>query len=180
MQPYFIIEAEEQLDFSIAQFQDHIEQQKALAGLIKRIRESLDLDTIFQTTATEVRRLLNADRVGVFRFYPEKDWEGEFVSEDVAEGWASAIEQKVYDHCFGEQFAIHYSQGRIQAVADIFAAGLSPCHADILAKFQVRANLVIPLLKNKQLWGLLCIHQCSETRDWKTSEIEFVKIMPII
>ena len=73
MQPYFIIEAEEQLDFSIAQFQDHIEQQKALAGLIKRIRESLDLDTIFQTTATEVRRLLNADRVGVFRFYPEYD-----------------------------------------------------------------------------------------------------------
>ncbi|MDJ0774244.1 MAG: GAF domain-containing protein [Mastigocoleus sp. MO_167.B18] len=177
MQPYFIIEAEEQLDFSIAQFQDHIEQQKALAGLIKRIRESLDLDTIFQTTATEVRRLLNADRVGVFRFYPEKDWEGEFVSEDVPEGWASAIEQKVYDHCFGEQFAVHYAQGRIQAVADIYASGLSRCHEEILARFQVRANLVIPLLKNKQLWGLLCIHQCSETRDWKTSEIEFVKII---
>ncbi len=177
MQPYFIIEAEEQLDFSIAQFQDHIEQQKALAGLIKRIRESLDLDTIFQTTATEVRRLLNADRVGVFQFYPEKDWEGEFVFEDVAEGWASAIEQKVYDHCFGEQFAVHYSQGRIQAIADIYASGLSRCHEEILARFQVRANLVLPLLKNKQLWGLLCIHQCSETRDWKPSEIEFVKII---
>ena len=177
MQPYFIIEAEEQLDFSIAQFQDHVEQQKALAGLIKRIRESFDLDTIFQITVTEVRRLLNADRVGIFQFYPEKNWEGEFVSEDVAEAWIPALEHKVYDHCFGEQFAVHYSQGRIQAVADIYAAGLSDCHKEILAKFQVRANLVLPMLNNQQLWGLLCIHQCGDVREWKPSEIEFVKII---
>ena len=177
MEPYFIIEAEEQLDFSIAQFQDHLEQQKALAALIKLIRESLDLDTIFQTTVTQIRRLLNADRVGVFQFYPEKDWEGEFICEDVAQAWDSAIGKKVYDHCFGEQFAVHYLQGRIQAVTDIYAAGLSHCHAEILAQFQVRASLVIPLVRNKRLWGLLCIHQCSHEREWKVSEIEFVKII---
>ncbi|MBW4447607.1 MAG: GAF domain-containing protein [Spirirestis rafaelensis WJT71-NPBG6] len=38
---------------------------------------------------------------------------------------------------------------------------------------QVKANLVIPLAKNNELWGLLCIHQCEETRSWKTSEIVF-------
>ena len=177
MQPYFIIEAEEQLDFSIAQFQEHLEQQKALASLIKRIRESLDLDTIFQITVTQIRHLLNADRVGIFQFDREKDWEGEFVCEDVAPGWDSVTEKKVYDHCFGEQFAVHYSLGRIQAVADIYAAGLSDCHAEILGKFQVRANLVIPLLQNEHLWGLLCVHQCSEAREWKPSEIEFAKII---
>ena len=177
MQPYFILEAEEQLDFSIAQFQGHLEQQKALAGLIKRIREPLDLDTIFQTTVTQVRQLLNADRVGIFQFYPEKNWEGEFVCEDVAQGWDSALTAKVYDHCFGEQFAVHYFRGRIQVVADIYEAGLSDCHADILAKFQVRANFVVPLVRDQELWGLLCIHQCSDAREWKTSEVEFVKII---
>ncbi|MBG1240115.1 GAF domain-containing sensor histidine kinase [Nostoc sp. NZL] len=166
---------ENQLLLSSAQLQEQLEQQKALASVIVRIRESLDLETIFQTTVTQVRQLLNADRVAVFQFDLEKDWEGEFVSEDVALGWDSALAVKVYDHCFGEQFASSYQQGRVQAVADIYKAGLSDCHAAILSKFQVQANLVVPLLREKELWGLLCIHQCSEARDWKESEIEFIR-----
>ncbi|MCC5620163.1 GAF domain-containing protein, partial [Nostoc sp. CHAB 5715] len=166
---------ENQLLLSSAQLQEQLDQQKALASVIVRIRESLDLETIFQTTVTQVRQLLNADRVAVFQFDQEKDWEGEFVSEDVALGWDSALAVKVYDHCFGEQFASSYQQGRVQAVADIYKAGLSDCHAAILSKFQVQANLVVPLLRQKELWGLLCIHQCSEARDWKESEIEFIR-----
>lgn len=165
------IQADETVNLS----QPQIEQQKALAGVIARIRQSLDLETIFKTTAIEVRSLLKADRVGVFRFYPELDWEGEFVSEDVDPQWRSAIAEKVYDYCFGEQFAAHYQQGKVQAVADIHNANLSDCHVDILAKFQVRANLIVPLLKEKELWGLLCIHQCSNPRNWLESEINFIK-----
>ena len=158
-----------------------IEQQKALARVIKRVRTFLNLEKTFQVTATEVRQLLKADRVAVFRFYPERDWEGEIVSEDVAEGWTSALAAKVYDHCFGGQFAVHYQEGRVQAVADIYAAGLSDCHIAILGQFQVRGNLVVPLLKGEdketlpQLWGLLCIHQCSAPRHWQDYEIEFVQ-----
>ena len=168
---------EKKLNFSIAQLKEQVEQQKALARVIQRIRKSLDLDTIFQTTVKEVRNLLHSDRAAVFRFYPKNNWEGEFVSEDVASSWDSVIEARVYDHCFGEQFAVHYFQGRIQAVTDIYSAGLSKCHAEILAKFQVRANLVVPLLREKELWGLLCIHQCGDVREWKKSEIEFVKLI---
>ncbi|MEH1929361.1 GAF domain-containing sensor histidine kinase [Nostoc sp.] len=165
---------ENQLLLSSAQLQEQLEQQKALANAIVRIRKSLDLETIFQTTVTQVRQLLNADRVAVFQFDLEKDWEGEFISEDVALGWDSVLALKVYDHCFGEQFASSYQQGRVQAVADIYKAGLSDCHLEILSKFQVQSNLVVPLSRENELWGLLCIHQCSEARDWKESEIEFI------
>jgi GAF domain-containing protein len=160
-----------------AQIQEQLEQQKALLCVIKSIRQPLDLQTIFQTTATQVRQLLKADRVAVFKFDIENDWEGEFVSEDVASGWDSVITKKVYDYCFGEQFAIHYQEGRVQAVADIYAAGLSDCHVDILSQFQVRANLIVPLLQENVLWGLLCVHQCSDTRNWKESEIEFIRLI---
>ncbi|MEH2320760.1 GAF domain-containing sensor histidine kinase [Nostoc sp.] len=164
-----------QLLLSSVQLQEQLEQQKALASVIVRIRESLDLETIFQTTVIQVRQLLNADRVAVFQFDLEKDWEGEFVSEDVALGWDSALGLKVYDHCFGKQFAASYQQGRVQAVADIYQAGLSDCHVAILSKFQVQANLIVSLSRDKELWGLLCIHQCSQPRDWKESEIEFIR-----
>lgn len=96
------------------------------------------------------------------------------VSEDVAPEFDSAIAQKIHDHCFGDQFAIHYQQGRVQAVADIHNAGLSECHIKILSQFQVRANLAVPLLQGENLWGLLCIHQCRTTRQWQETEIEFV------
>ncbi|WP_339381820.1 GAF domain-containing sensor histidine kinase [Dendronalium phyllosphericum] len=167
--------AENSLLLSDVQLQEQLEQQKALASVIARIRESLDLETIFQTTVIEVRQLLNANRVAVFQFDMGKNWEGEFISEDVASGWISAMAVKVRDRCFGEQFAVHYQQGRVQAVADIYEAGLSDCHVAILSQFQVRANLIVPLLREKELWGLICIHQCSEPRHWKESEIEFIR-----
>lgn len=166
---------ENQLLLSNAQLQEELEQQKALASVIVRIRESLDLERIFKTTVTQVRQLLNADRVAVFQFDLEKDWKGEFVYEDVAPGWTSALEVKVYDRCLGEEFASSYRESEVQAVADIYKAGLTDCHVAILSKFQVRANLVFPLLRQKELWGLLCIHQCSEARDWKESEIELIR-----
>ncbi|MFP5270525.1 GAF domain-containing protein [Coleofasciculus sp.] len=152
-----------------------VAQQKALLAVVTKIRESLDLESIFKSTATEVRQLLNADRVGMFRFDPESDCRrGEIVSEDVVSPYTSAIATKVEDDCFGERHATHYQQGRIWAAEDIYALNLLDCHIAILSRFQVRANLVVPLLKGNQLWGLLCIHQCSRPRQWRSDEIEFV------
>jgi GAF domain-containing protein len=150
-------------------------QQQALFGVITKIRESLDVNTIFKATTTELRRLLCADRVGVFRFAPDSGYDqGEFISEDVQPGLPWAINSKIQDGCFRKQYAEKYHQGRVQAVADIYNAGLSGCHIKILAQFQVRANLVVPLLKGDKLWGLLCIHQCTAPRQWDSSEINFV------
>ncbi|MFN6560349.1 MAG: GAF domain-containing protein [Nostoc sp. ChiSLP01] len=153
------------------------EQQKALSGVIARIRESLDIDAIFKITVTEVRQLLKSDRVGVFRFYPDLAWEGEFIYEDVRSELSSALAAKVRDHCFAEDFAQLYQQGRIKATADIYQVGVSDCYVQILERFQVRANIVAPLLKGKDLWGLLCIHQCDSPRQWEASEIEFVQLI---
>jgi len=163
------------LRFKSEQLAASVERERAVAAIIDKIRRPLDLDTVFTTTAQEVRQLLKADRVGVFRFNTEQKDEGEFVAEAVSDGWTSAMAQKVYDSCFGERFAPDYAKGRIQAVADINDAGLSDCHVEILAQFQVRANLVVPLLQGTYLWGLLCIHQCQRPRQWQESEVEFAE-----
>ncbi|TAG88137.1 MAG: PAS domain S-box protein [Oscillatoriales cyanobacterium] len=158
------------------QSQTWFKKLQALMGVISKIRESLDLETIFKTTATEVRQLLNADRVAVYRFIPESDWnDGEVVSEDVLPQYSPSLGAKVHDHCFGEQFAANYEKGYVQALTDIYRARLSPCHLSILKRFQIRANLVVPLLQGKHLWGLLCIHQCGKPREWQEDEIEFAK-----
>ncbi|MBE9032258.1 GAF domain-containing sensor histidine kinase [filamentous cyanobacterium LEGE 11480] len=155
------------------QLQYQLQQQKALTKVITRIRSSLDFDTIFETSAVEVRALLQADRVAIFQFDPDQDWAGKFVAENQADGLDSALEQQVYDHCFSKRFLPLYQSGRASAIDNIYENGLQECHVKILARFQVKANLVTPIFKGTDLWGLLCIHQCTQPRHWQASEIEF-------
>lgn len=156
--------------------QQQAEREHLLRETTQRIRQSLDLATIFNTATQEIRQLINADRVGIFRFDPDSNFnDGEIVSESVVAGFISALATKIHDHCFGEQYALYYQQGRIQVVDDIDNTGLIDCHREVLVQFQVRANLVVPLLQGENLWGLLCIHQCSQTRHWQEFEIELVK-----
>ncbi|WAL60885.1 GAF domain-containing protein [Thermocoleostomius sinensis] len=163
---------------SIAQKSPALERHYALLRIINKFQESqesLDLATIFDTTVTEVRQLLCADRACIFRFAANSNWtQGEFISEDVIPAFHSALEIQVYDRCFGTQHAMHYQAGHIQAVTDIYQAGFQDCHLQILRRFQIRANLVVPLLQRSRLWGLLCVHQCAAPRNWQPDEIEFV------
>ncbi len=134
------------------------------------------MSTVFEIATEEIRKFIRADRVGIFKFYPESNFDdGEFVAESVADGFSSAMEVHIHDHCFGENYAAAYAQGRMQVVNDIDNAGLTDCHRDILAQFQVRANLVIPLLCGRDLWGLLCIHQCAHTRQWQEHEVNLIQ-----
>ncbi len=59
------------------------QQEKLLASISQRIRESLKLETILQTTVTEVRRTIQADRVLIYHI--EESGLGETVAESVIE-----------------------------------------------------------------------------------------------
>ncbi|MFN6540293.1 MAG: diguanylate cyclase domain-containing protein [Nostoc sp. EkiNYC01] len=152
------------------------QQQEIVFNLVAEIRESLNLDTLFKTTVREVRKALRADRVGIFRFYPESNYtSGEFVSENVLPDCDSVIGIIVQDRCFAEKYAVAYHQGRIQVLSNVYQAGIKDCHLLVLEQFKIKAQIVVPLMKGKTLWGLLCVHQCRCSRDWKTLEIKFIR-----
>ncbi|MEB3291898.1 MAG: GAF domain-containing protein [Synechococcales bacterium] len=150
------------------------ERERMLATIVRKMRQTLEIDTIFQTTATELRQLLNADRVAMYRFVPGNYTSGEIVAEDVVAPYASTLQAKVEDHCFAESRAHLYHHGYYWNCPDIEQEPLQDCYRQILSQFQVRSNLVVPMLQGNTLWGLLCIHQCSGPRDWQEKEIEFI------
>jgi GAF domain-containing protein len=154
-----------------------LDMKTALSMVIARIRQSQDIETIFQITVTEVRQLLQTDRVGVLRFSPELGWEGEFIYEDVGCEWSSILTAKLGDRCFNEEFAKPYQHGQINVIADIGEAEISDCQIQILKKFQVRSIVTAPVMKGKDLWGLLCIHQCGRPREWEASEIKYIQLI---
>jgi len=156
-----------------------VSREALLREITQRIRQTLDIQTVFDTACQEIRTVIQADRVGVFKFDPESSFnDGKFVAESVEAGFTSALEISVHDHCFGEKYAPLYLQGRYAAMPDIDQLS-DQCHTHILERFQVRANLVMPLFYGEQLWGLLCVHQCSEPRHWTQSEINFTQQISI-
>ncbi|NET37359.1 MAG: GAF domain-containing protein [Cyanothece sp. SIO1E1] len=168
-----------QLQTQSDQFMNFMNQSKAYGSLINKIgaaliRENFSRDDMFRLVVREIRNFLNADRVAVFKFEPGYK-NGAVIIEERQPGQVSALEIEVIDHCFSERMAEEYRKGRVWAVADIYQAGLAKCYIDVLAQFEVRGNLVVPLLKGEELWGLFCIHQCTGPREWQEEEIEFIK-----
>ncbi|MEL6383859.1 MAG: ATP-binding protein, partial [Cyanobacteria bacterium J06626_18] len=160
------------------QLRKNQERQSLLTHLALRIRQSLELEQTLETAVTEVRRLLQCDRVLAYQF--ATDMSGQIIAESVGQGWTPTLGERVYDTYFRDHGAESYCQGRQQTVADIYASGLDECHIALLEQFEVRASLVIPILiqgdqpETNLLWGLLAAHQCSGPRQWQADEVQML------
>ncbi|MBR8833384.1 MAG: PAS domain-containing protein [Stigonema ocellatum SAG 48.90 = DSM 106950] len=156
-----------------AALQYQFEQQRLVMEMTQRIRGTLNLEEILETTVDEVRQFLQCDRVIIFQFSP--GWGGTVVVESVVDSCLAILPLAIYDPCIGEENVAPFKQGLVTAKADIYHAGISPCHVEFLASLQVRANLVVPILKGDELWGLLTAHHCTDTREWQASEIQLLR-----
>jgi two-component system NtrC family sensor kinase len=113
----------------------------------------------------------------LYRFNP--DWSGTVAVESFKLGITSILDIDLKDECFRETFVPLYQQGRIRAIDDVYANNLTPCHLGMLETMQVRANLVVPILHEEQLWGLLIAHHCTASRTWETTEIELLQQLSV-
>lgn len=153
-------------------------RERLMGAIQSRIRKSLKLSEILNTTVTEVRQFLQTDRVIIYRF--ENDYSGVVVVEALEQQWQPMLGRKILDTCLvRELYFRSHIQGYIQAVEDIYTAGLPQCYIDLLAEYQVRANLVVPILQGEELWGLLVAQHCRQTRQWQAWEIELLNQLAI-
>ncbi|QSJ18512.1 GAF domain-containing protein [Nostoc sp. UHCC 0702] len=160
-----------------------LEQQEAQAKrshlftqITLQIRRSLNLDNVFNTTVHEIRQALKADRVVIYRF--NADWSGTIIAESVAAGWMKTLGTTVNDP-FQENYIEMYKNGRVRATNNVDKAGFTDCHREILEGFQIKANLIAPIITNNQLVSLLCVHQCSQPRYWQNFEIDLLRQLAI-
>ncbi len=152
-------------------------EEELVAAIALRIRQSLDLEIILDRTVTEVREFLNTDRVLIYRFEP--DLSGVIVVESANSSVQSVFGHKIKDPCFAERHLKRYKQGKVHVIEDIETAKLASCYSDVLKKFEVRANLVVPIIASQELWGLLISHHCQSPRHWQSREIKLLKQLAI-
>ncbi|KKD36615.1 GAF domain-containing sensor histidine kinase [Limnoraphis robusta] len=153
------------------------EQQRVLFDVVVKMRNSLNLETIFRTTTKELCKSLKTERVSVYRF--NSDWGGEFVGdyEFVDSEWSNlkiGVNTVWDDTYLQETQGGRYRNGETFVVNDVERAGLKNCHVDILHQFQIKAFVTAPIFVGQQLWGILAAYQHTCSRQWETSEVQFL------
>ena len=138
--------------------------------ILSRINQRMKQDRVVQSTTDELRDLLCVDRVVLYYFFAE--WEGRVTFESLSDQKFSIFGSTGPDDCFNGEYAAMYLAGRVRAIDDIEREAIAPCHRDFLREIQVRANLVVPILTPKGLWGLLVAHHCQESKNWTPVDVE--------
>jgi GAF domain-containing protein len=140
-----------------------------LTNLISIIHNCSQAEDILSASVECVKQALGSDRVVVYSLQPQSI--GRILAEAVAPGFPRTIETTIDDPCFMSRHIDSYRNGRISAIDNIQTARITPCHLETLENIAVKANLVVPiLLPDRELYGLLIVHQCSQPRSWKPEE----------
>lgn len=138
-----------------------------LKKLLRRLTSSLAEDLLVQSVTDNIRQQLDVDRVVLYYFY--RHWSGRVTFESLSDRLYSILGSTGPDECFNGEYAALYQEGRISAIANVATAPIAECHRQFLQSIQVKANLVVPVLPNSELWGLLVAHHCQRPINW-TSE----------
>jgi PAS domain S-box-containing protein len=148
-----------------------------LEAIALGISQTQSLDDILNTTVREVHKVLQTDRVLICRFQP--DGSGVVSNESVTSSWMPVLNQSIDEKSFTSNRVEALRPGSFSAIADIYTSDIQPDYLKLLAQFQVRANLVVPIVENtptqKPLWGLLIAHHCCEPRQWQPLEVKLLQ-----
>jgi PAS domain S-box-containing protein len=154
------------------QLSQNLNHEKILNILTQKIRNSLDVDSILQTTVSEVREHLQAERVIIYQL--ETLLSGQVVAESLSPEINSLLGQKVGDLCLVKKWIEHYRKGIVITINDIKLWDLEPQYVEDWLRLEIRATLIVPIVHHDQVWGFLSAHQCHQPRNWKTTEIKLL------
>lgn len=145
------------------------EQERLVGAIARRVRQSLQLAEILNTTVAELQQVLLADRVMVYQILP--DGSARIIAEAVAEGCTRLLNSILSAEVLG---LANYQENlllRLNNVCQPQRQISSPYLSDLPPENGVMAKLTVPIVQVDRVWGLLIAHQCDRERNWLEWEI---------
>ncbi len=139
---------------------------------VSRARKVEDLEQPLSEVLLEALDILKADRVLVYRFYPDN--RGYIAGESIANGTISALTERVTDPCIPPEMLAAYAQGRVVANNDVSSTNYHVDHMSLFTRLDIKANLVVPIVQAGNLLGLLIAHHCREIHEWQEWETAYL------
>ncbi|MDF5727860.1 MAG: GAF domain-containing protein [Rhizonema sp. PD38] len=150
-------------------------RDRLLAQTLSRIRSSLDLNQILQTTVKEVRQFLQTDRVCIA--LRDTDIHSKILAESVDPRYPSILGWRSDNDTHPSEFKKLLMTNRVRIVEDITQIAVSPHLTAMYQKSQTRASLAVPIILGEELFGALVANECSGPRHWTSIEIDLLQQM---
>lgn len=153
------------------------QREQLLAEIALRIRRSLELQDILNTTVVEVRHCLHADRVFIAYLAPHP-CRVKIVAAASHQTWETDLEQLLNQPVYLEsllEIATLDNQS-IPKIQDFNRGELNPELAAIYQEHQIQSSLVIPIPQDHcgdQV--VLVIQQCTVLRFWQPFELQLLE-----
>ncbi|MBW4491315.1 MAG: GAF domain-containing protein [Trichocoleus desertorum ATA4-8-CV12] len=179
--------------------QSLLSQGTLLNRMTNRIRQSLELPEILSATVAEMRSFLGTDRVKIYRF--QADDSGEVIAESIyqqrlpsllglnfpaddipmeaREMFVKARQRSIVDITTQQISLTRLSSPETAedlAVVEMLQRPVDPCHVEYLTAMGVKSSLVVPILHQRQLWGLLVSHH-AESKAFSEADLEIVQMV---
>jgi light-regulated signal transduction histidine kinase (bacteriophytochrome) len=147
---------------------------------LTKIQSVSDLRGLSQLMAEEIRKIIEFDRVMIYRF--DRDGSGEVIAENKRSDLTSYLGLRFPDSDIPKSSKELYRLNKIRLIPNInyhpaalipthcpltnaspdlsfsILRSVSPIHIEYLQNMKVGASMSISLLKNHQLWGLIACH----------------------
>ncbi|MEG4086816.1 MASE1 domain-containing protein [Microcoleus sp. POL10_C6] len=156
------------------------DRDRLLSEIALRIRNSLDLEEILNTTVAEVRQFFKADRafIGIVDAegvnLPNPVY-GKVVAESVDAQCRSLLGWVLADENHLESQKTFYANNRVRTISDTASVQLNVPIAQLYSDYQIRATLNVPIFLGDELFGILAVNQCSGPRQWQEFEIDLLE-----
>ncbi|WP_019500559.1 diguanylate cyclase domain-containing protein [Pseudanabaena sp. PCC 6802] len=163
-------------------------RERLVATIAQRIRASLQLNDILNTTVAELRQFLQINRMVIYRFSQEE--RGIVVAESADPEYSANLDANVDNlsvdiRCLGESIEA-YSRGEFHVIHDVEVASLSAETQQFLKQRYVKSRLAVPILVDGEEegsplpsncarpWGLLVADHCAQVHHWHPQEINLL------
>ncbi|MDW8464380.1 MAG: ATP-binding protein [Geminocystis sp.] len=149
--------------------------QKTVNSIMQKMRETVDFQSICDTTTAEVRNLLGCDQVAVYKF--REDWGGSFVAENRRRDSVSLLHHHngVWDDSYLQSLkGGRYRHGDILTVDNLDECELSPCHRQKYREYNIKSLCTIPIFCGNKLWGLLACYY-RHPYHWQPRHVNILK-----
>ncbi|MGD1716458.1 PAS domain S-box protein [Dapis sp. BLCC M172] len=175
------------------------QQEQLIRKIIERIRQSLNLSEILQTTVDEVRNILQVKGVIIQRKISDKLVI--VLAESLAIGKPSMLDWQINDYIITTQeFRQEKKTEQVIVIEDIEESKRRLCSNYLLDFFDIKACLIMPIFIQKStinhsqkislfpreqstsddpLWGILVAHHFSNQRQWQEWEINLLEQLRI-
>lgn len=156
-----------------AELRKQLETEKLCNRIAQMMISVKELQPILNAIVHEVHKFLLCDRVFIYCFNPDST--DIILAKSGTEQQISFLNQVIDNTDFSiisEKFDTHT---QLQVIPDIYQGDLTDGYIQFLEQLQIRATILVPILKQGKIWGLLSVSDKEHPRNWQEFEVNLLE-----